>query len=213
MARAASQKKVSPARPLPWSGPPEPTAYCYLLGLYLGDGCIGVAHGSHQLSLTLDARYPGIIEEAATSLIHTAPDIHVGRRVVPGAVRLYANYRWWLEAFPQHGAGRKHTRKIALTDWQKRLTQHHPEALLRGLIHSDGARCVNRFKTKLPSGRVGEYAYVRYFFTNYSADIREIFCEHCDLLGIRWTQSSFKNISVAHRDSVAILDQFVGPKR
>jgi hypothetical protein len=46
-----------------------------------------------------------------------------------------------------------------------------------------------------------------------SADIRGIFCEHCELLGIRWTQSSFKNISISHRDSVAILDSFVGPKR
>jgi hypothetical protein len=53
----------------------------------------------------------------------------------------------------------------------------------------------------------------RYFFTNYSPDIRTIFCEHRDLLGIRWTQSSFKNISIAHRDSVAKLDEFIGPKR
>jgi hypothetical protein len=63
-----------------------------------------------------------------------------------------------------------------------------------------------------PKRAVGDYAYVRYFFTNYSADIRDIFCEHCDLLGIRWTQSSFKNVSIAHRDSVALLDSFVGPK-
>jgi hypothetical protein len=72
---------------------------------------------------------------------------------------------------------------------------------------------MNRFQVHLPSGRVGTYEYVRYFFTNYSADIRAIFCEHCDLLGIRWTQSSFKNISIAHRESVAILDEFIGPKR
>jgi hypothetical protein len=102
---------------------------------------------------------------------------------------------------------------IRLADWQREITGAHPEELIRGLIHSDGSRCNNRFKVKLPSGRVGSYAYVRYFFTNYSADIRGIFCEHCDLLGIRWTQSSFKNISIAHRDSVALLDSFVGPKR
>jgi hypothetical protein len=104
-------------------------------------------------------------------------------------------------------------RRIELVDWQRWLTWRHPEALLRGLLHSDGARCVNCFRTRLPSGRVAEYSYVRYFFTNYSADIREIFCEHCDLIGIRWTQSSFKNISIAHRDSVAVLDSFAGPKR
>jgi hypothetical protein len=43
--------------------------------------------------------------------------------------------------------------------------------------------------------------------------ISQIFCEHCELLGIHWTQSSFKNISISHRESVAILDSFVGPKR
>ncbi len=59
---------------------------------------------------------------------------------------------------------------------------------------------------------VAEYSYPRYFFTNLSADIRGIFCEHCELLGIRWTQSNPRNISVSHHESVAILDRFVGPK-
>jgi hypothetical protein len=197
----------------PWTGPPSPRAYCYLLGLYLGDGCIGLARRSLQLSLTLDARYPCIVEEAARSLTLTVPSIRIGRTAVPGAVRLYASYRWWPEVFPQHGTGRKHRRRIVLAEWQEELTCRYPRDLLRGLIHSDGARCVNRFTTKLPSGRIADYSYVRYFFTNYSADIRRIFCQHCDLIGIHWTQSSFKNISIAHRDSVAILERFVGPKR
>ncbi len=49
--------------------------------------------------------------------------------------------------------------------------------------HSDGCRTENRFRTKLPSGRTAEYSYVRYFFSNLSADIRQIFVEHCELLG------------------------------
>jgi hypothetical protein len=65
---------------------------------------------------------------------------------------------------------------------------------------------------KLPSGRIGEYEYVRYFFSNLSADIRGIFCDHCELLGIRWTQSNPRNISISHRDSVAALESLVGPK-
>src|SRR5919198_1197602 len=47
----------------PWH-PPEPIAYCYLLGLYLGDGCLGIAPSqSPQLRITLDAAYPAIIQE------------------------------------------------------------------------------------------------------------------------------------------------------
>jgi len=88
-----------------------------------------------------------------------------------------------------------------------------PEPFLRGLIHSDGCRVINRFRTRLPSGRVAEYAYPRYFFSNLSADIRRLFCESCERLGVRWTQSNHRNISVSHRHSVAILDAFIGPKR
>jgi hypothetical protein len=115
-------------------------------------------------------------------------------------------------AFPQHGPGRKHLRAIELTDWQREITHAYPGALIRGLIHSDGCRVINRFKTKLPSGRVAEYSYIRYFFSNLSADIRDIFTEHCELLGIRVTQSNHRNLTVSHRHSVTILEELVGPK-
>ena len=115
--------------------------------------------------------------------------------------------------FPNTGPGRKHTRSIRLTAWQREIVDEHPRPFLRGLIHSDGCRTVNRFNTKLPSSRVAVYAYPRYFFSNQSADIRGLFCEYCERLGIRWTQSNPRHISVSHRDSVARLDEFVGPKR
>jgi hypothetical protein len=42
--------------------------------------------------------------------------------------------------------------------------------------------------------------------------MRAIFVEHCELLGVRVTQSNHRNLSVAHRASVAILEDIVGPK-
>jgi hypothetical protein len=45
------------------------------------------------------------------------------------------------------------------------------------------------------------------------ADIRGLFCSACDRLGLRWTQSNARNISISHRASVALLDEYVGPKR
>ena len=119
----------------------------------------------------------------------------------------------WPAAFPQHGPGKKHERSIALAPWQAGITGGHPEALLRGPIHSDGCRSVNRFRTKLPSGRLAEYAYPRYFFTNLSVDIQRIFCECCELLGVRWSRSNARTISVSDRTSVAILDSSIGSKR
>ena len=59
---------------------------------------------------------------------------------------------------------------------------------------------------------MAEYAYPRYFFSNLSADIRGLFCESCERLGLRWTQSNHRNISISHRHAVAALDTFVGPK-
>ena len=47
----------------------DPKAYAYLLGLYLGDGCISAGRrGVWCLRITLDAAYPGIINECAAAL-------------------------------------------------------------------------------------------------------------------------------------------------
>jgi hypothetical protein len=43
-------------------------------------------------------------------------------------------------------------------------------------------------------------------------DIRELVCRTCDRLGIEWQQNEWKQISVARRASVALLDSFVGAK-
>ena len=194
--------------------PSDPWAYAYLLGIYLGDGHLSSHAGrSLRLGIKLDASYPALIAEVTRSIRAVDPETRVCTFDHPGATGLYASSPVWSVAFPQHGPGRKHLRKIELVDWQREITHAHPRALLRGLIHSDGCRTVNRFRTKLPGGRVAEYEYPRYFFSNLSADIRGIFCEHCELLGIRWTQSNHRNISVSHRKSVALLDGFIGPKR
>jgi hypothetical protein len=57
------------------------------------------------------------------------------------------------------------------------------------------------------------YSYPRYQFSNRSADIRAIFCEYCDKLSIEWRQMNRFNPSVARAESVARMDEFVGPKR
>jgi hypothetical protein len=195
--------------------PSRPASYSYLLGLYLGDGCLYVSpRGSATIVITLDASYPGIVEQGMTALKDCFPDTPAHRfsRMEGSVAALQLNHPALPFAFPQHGAGRKHMRPIVLEAWQRELTHRYPRELLRGLIHSDGCRCTNRFKTKLPSGRVAAYEYPRYFFSNLSDDIRGIFCEHCELLGIRWTQSNPRNISVSHRTSVALMDEFIGPK-
>jgi hypothetical protein len=49
-------------------------------------------------------------------------------------------------------------------------------------------------------------------FTNHSAEI-QVWCkEALDLLGIPWTQSFWKTVSVATKDGVARLDELIGLK-
>jgi hypothetical protein len=137
----------------------DPAAYAYLLGLYLGDGCL--TRTGSPLMLSFDARYPGIVEAAAAAIRTTIPGIATRfYRPKENSIRVIASSRLWPEAFPQHGPGRKHERPIELSRWQLKITSACPHQLLRGLIHSDGCRTINRFKTKLPSGRIASYEFI-----------------------------------------------------
>jgi len=69
---------------------------------------------------------------------------------------------------------------------------------------------VNRVRGRLD--RTKHYEYLRYMFTNASEDILRIFTDALDLLGVHWTRTTQRVISVARRDDVAYLDTFVGPK-
>jgi hypothetical protein len=194
--------------------PADSYAYAYLLGTYLGDGYVANTGRSFQLVITLDAAYPDLIEEVRGAVVLSLPTSRprAHPHAVHRSVRVTAGSQTWPHFFPQMGPGRKHERPIVLAPWQREIVEAHPWPFVRGLIHSDGCRTINRFKTRLPSRRVAEYAYPRYFFSNLSDDIRRLFCESCERLGLRWTQSNHRNISISHRASVALLEENVGPK-
>jgi hypothetical protein len=186
------------------------TSYSYLLGLYLGDGHI-TAHrrGVYQLRVSMDSRYPGLIGETVRAMRAVLPRnrVYVKKHPVHNVVVIGCASKALPMLFPQHGPGRKHTRRIELAQWQKPITFVHAEELIRGLIHSDGSRFVARQRR---SERV--YCYSRYCFKNRSADIMRIFGEHLDLLEIRWTLTDSDQAQIARRESVQMLDCFVGPK-
>lgn len=183
--------------------------YAYLLGLYLGDGCLSTPGRQVWLSIAMDSAYPGIVAECRQAISAVLPHRRSNTRQVPGKnlilIRSYGPE--WLCLFPQHGPGKKHRRRIELVDWQEQIVYEHPGRLLRGLIHSDGWRGLNRVHVK---GK--DYSYSRYQFSSRSSDIRRIFTDTCDLLGIEWRRWGKWHVSVARRESVAKLDQFVGPK-
>lgn len=186
-------------------------AYVYLLGLYLGDGCISRApRDVWRLRIFQDARYVGLIDECADA-IRTVGVREPGQIRRQGCTEIYSNWKHWTCLFPQHGPGRKHRRDMSLRVWQERLVVANPRDLLRGLVHSDGSRSINRVRRETLEG-VKEYRYVRYFFTNASEDIRALFSRTCGLVGVDCRRMTERDISVARRRSVRLLDEFIGPK-
>jgi hypothetical protein len=177
--------------------------YTYLLGLYLGDGCLSLApRGVYKLRITCADRYPGLMRECEAAMAAVMPT-KVGHAQFQGCTEVHSHSKHWICLFPQHGPGRKHERRIELAAWQQELVDLDPRPLVKGLIHSDGCRVLNW---------VNGTPYPRYHFHNVSADIRGIFGRACDQLGIEWRQNNRVSLSVAKRASVALLDQFVGPK-
>lgn len=185
--------------------------YAYLLGLYLGDGCISAGRRDvWRMRITLDSAYPGIISECCAALEAVFPEkrAHPGQRRNSRCVDVSMWSKHWPCLIPQHGRGRKHLRPILLKPWQAEIVAANRQLFIRGLIHSDGTRIV-------ATERKGSYTRraPRYAFSNKSEDIKRLFCESCDALGVRWTRPSNRQIAIYRKDSVAILDEFVGSKR
>ncbi len=186
-------------------------AYAYLLGLYLGDGLVSRGpRGVYRLRIFLDCAHPLIARECAAAMSVVMPSSKAGTyRSRDSNMFVVGSWsRHWPCLLPQHGPGMKHLREIILEHWQRAIVERHPHRLLRGLIHSDGCRTVNQIRHPEKT-----YRYPRYFFTNKSDDIRRIFCDACDRLGIEWRQNKADEVNVARRDSVARMDRLVGPKR
>ena len=141
-------------------------AYAYLLGLYLGDGHI--AHGRREvyaLNVKCDNSWPGLIDSAHTAMAAVMPTSSVFRVARTGCTEVKCWSRHWPCLFPQHGPGRKHTRKIALEPWQQK-----------------------------------------------SADIIGLCAHTLNQLEVRWRMARPNVLSVARRESVARMDELVGPK-
>jgi hypothetical protein len=130
--------------------------YAYLLGLYLGDGCLSrqppASKGVWKLRIMCADAWPGLMEECTQAMLAVRPVIiarpgsSVTRVQREGCVELCSYSKHWLCLFPQHGPGRKHERKIELERWQQDIVSAYPGDFARGLFHSDGCRLMNRVR-------------------------------------------------------------------
>ena len=186
-------------------------SYAYLLGTYLGDGCIDLMKNgrSFRLRIAQDKRYTGLIQACVDTINIVLPTNKVIIVNSVGCVMITVNSTQLVKLFPQHGKGVKHNRKITFEDWQQAIIDEFPLEIFRGLYHSDGCRSQNIVNGK---------NYVRYMFTNKSVDLIELFKYVCDKIGVHWTtkkahyERQSYNVYVSRREDVAYLDEVVGAK-
>jgi hypothetical protein len=184
--------------------------YAELLAVYLGDGCISETARTQRLRISLDTKYPGIIEETRALLVRCFPTnpvdtipFHKGSCV---NLSVYSSHLSCL--FPQHGRGPKHLRVIRLEPWQEDIVNECPWPFIRGCIRTDGCVFVNR---------TGPYEYLSYEFGNMSGDIVDLFLDACRRVGVftRANQSQQRGIwsvRINRRGSVALMQKHVGMK-
>ena len=190
---------------------PQPS-YAYLLGAYLGDGYIVLTRrGVYRLRVACDlaASQHRVVDRARDRGRARAPS----RSSAAPALPARAGCLVVLEALavpvpaarprPQARAAHR-ARALAAADRRRppraARARAHP---LRWLAahQSHQAPEADRTSTSATSS------------ANRSDDIKRIFCDACDALGVQWRVMNRDSISVARRASVARLDEFIGPKR
>ena len=175
--------------------------YNYILGLYLGDGCISPQKMSYKLRITQDNKYPNSVNEIKNLLnSFFKNNVFV---CIPKGCTVIAIYDKNLPLyFPQHGVGKKHDREIILSDYQRENIDY--PNLLKGLWVSDGSYYLASSK------------YEAYNFTNKSTDIISLFEECLTFCEVNYRKRIKKNgvwiIEITKKSEVQKMKELVGFK-
>jgi hypothetical protein len=183
----------------------DPGDYSELLGLYLGDGYVVRLARTCKFRLFLDSRHAEIVLESRGLLARCFPHNAIGTMFGhEGRMTILSVHSTHMPCiFPQHGPGMKHTRRIALEDWQQEIVAREPWRFLKGCIRSDGCSFINR---------TGPYEYLSYQFSNHSRDIIGLFCQTCDSVELEYRRYA-RAVRINRRSSVARLKEKIGVKR
>lgn len=192
-------------------------SYSYILGFYLGDGCLGHVKNSFTLMIVNQSDRHETNQRIAENIkiIFPTKNVMVRKRKEANCAVISMTSLRLDEMFP-HGKGSKHTRKIVLRDWQKEIVKLFPENFIKGMMESDGCRYVPR-KKECPT-------YVIYQFANCSLDLHGFLQEAAAQIGLEFTFRARKSngekdrtqmflTSFNKKTSVELLDSFVGIKK
>lgn len=179
----------------------DEVSYAYLLGIYLGDGCIDRLSRCDRLRVFQDPKYPRLAELCLEAMRKVLPASTPGQYRSRTVLVAYVYSQHLRCLFPQMGAGKKHLRSIEMTRWQGGLIEQHPWRFLSGLLHSDGCRSRNI---------VGGRDYPRWSFANLSPDINHLFQQVATDVGLRYTKGQHSiDTHISRRADVALVDAHV----
>jgi hypothetical protein len=143
------------------------------------------------------------LDGCVSAIREVAPANGVGQVSHGTWVEVYCYSKSWPCLFPQHGPGKKHQRRIVLTDWQTTPADRWPEQLARGLIHS-GRVPLSEQRRELVMAALQLHAGVR----QHPVDlVRRVQPARVHRTKARTT------IYVSRKADVAVLDGFIGRKR
>jgi DNA-binding transcriptional regulator WhiA len=184
--------------------------YSYLLGMFLGDGCICKAPKNvYRLRISSDAKYPNLINKIKLCVSTLFPNnkvslIHILNNGKPSCIDISLYSKDLVLFFPCYRPGKKWKYKLELSNWQSKIVETYPKEFWLGLFHSDGSR--------YKQTNANRYYYC---FAQKSEEITNLFIWCCNLLNIKYgvTKNAITNrIQIYNKDSIAFLDTFAGPK-
>ena len=175
--------------------------YNFILGLYIGDGCITKNKMSYRIRIVQDNKYKNSIREIS-SVMESFFEKNSTLTYPEGCTVVTIFDKYLPIYFPQHGEGKKHDRKIELSDFQ--LENIDYGNLMRGLFISDGSYYLAKQK------------YERYNFTNKSLDIINIFRDCLNYFdishGCRIKQNGIYVVEIQKKSEVVKMKDLVGIK-
>jgi len=188
-------------------------SYSYVLGFYLGDGCLQHDKKKKTRSYTLfisnQANFHKMNQQISKSLevLFQKKVVRIYKRKNSNCLNIKLTAVNLNLLFP-HGEGKKHERKIVLEDWQLNLIEKFPKEFIKGMLESDGCRFQAR---KICS------TYYVYKFDNKSCDLHEILQRIAKILNLHFTFTSSKGnkihtTSFYKKEDVLFLDSFIGVK-
>lgn len=156
-------------------------AYAFVLGEYLGDGCIKTMKREvYRLDIYNDSKYEALNRLIAMKIQEVFPHNKVNRPLSSeNCWDIYVYSKNIPTLFPQIGPGAKYKRKIELLQWQLDIIDEYPKDFISGLFYSDGSiydHC------QIINGK--EYKYVHYSFSNKSLDIVQYLLRSLKQIGV-----------------------------